>query len=47
MNNMQFLHQLVGVARKAGNIIMQIYATDFVVHGKEDNSPVTEADDGV
>ncbi len=32
------------VARKAGEAILEIYARDFEVENKADNSPVTEAD---
>jgi 3'(2'), 5'-bisphosphate nucleotidase len=42
-------HELLGsvsiLARRAGLVIMQIYATDFSVREKNDASPVTEADD--
>jgi len=33
------------LAIDAGAVIMEIYNTDFEVRGKEDNSPVTEADE--
>jgi 3'(2'), 5'-bisphosphate nucleotidase len=33
------------IARRAGDAIMAVYATDFAVHGKADASPVTEADE--
>lgn len=39
------LEDLIPVAREAGRIIMEIYATDFAVRGKNDASPVTEADE--
>lgn len=39
------LEQLLPLARAAGEIILDIYATDFAVRGKKDNSPVTEADE--
>jgi len=32
------------IARRAGNLIMQYYATDFAVERKSDDSPVTIAD---
>ncbi|MAI11606.1 MAG: 3'(2'),5'-bisphosphate nucleotidase [Rhodospirillaceae bacterium TMED167] len=35
----------VAVARAAGDVIMEIYNTDFDVHSKDDGSPVTEADE--
>lgn len=36
--------QLISIAKKAGDAIMEIYARDFSVETKEDNSPLTEAD---
>jgi 3'(2'), 5'-bisphosphate nucleotidase len=39
------LEGLIPVAHSAGQVIMKIYATDFAVRGKEDASPVTEADE--
>ncbi len=36
---------LLDVAQEAGREIMKIYATDFEVREKSDNSPVTEADE--
>lgn len=41
----ELLTVLTQVARDAGSIIMSIYATDFTVRGKADDSPVTEADE--
>ena len=38
------LEQLLPIARAAGAAILDIYATDFTVHGKADGSLVTEAD---
>jgi len=38
------LEQLPSIVRRAGQVIMDVYATDFEVRGKEDASPVTEAD---
>lgn len=38
------VHVIVSIARKAGDAIMEIYAKDFDVEYKEDNSPLTEAD---
>ena len=32
------------IALEAAEVVMQVYATDFAVSGKEDDSPVTEAD---
>lgn len=39
------LERLIPVARAAGHVILDIYATDFEVRGKGDASPVTEADE--
>lgn len=36
---------LIEVTREAGQVIMDIYNTDFEVRGKSDDSPVTEADE--
>jgi 3'(2'), 5'-bisphosphate nucleotidase len=33
------------LARAAGELILQVYATDFAVRGKADHSPVTAADE--
>lgn len=44
-NRTELLNILTQVARDAGSVIMAIYATDFEVRGKDDNSPVTEADE--
>lgn len=38
------LVEVIHVVRCAGDMIMEIYATDFSVSGKADASPVTEAD---
>lgn len=45
MNQTQLLEELIAVARHAGDVIMKIYATDFAVHEKRDDSPVTAADE--
>ncbi len=39
------LENITDLARNAGSVIMAVYATDFSVRGKDDNSPVTEADE--
>lgn len=39
------LDEVVSITRAAGALIMAVYATDFAVRGKEDASPVTEADE--
>ena len=38
------LPNIISVAHEAGAAIMKVYATDFDVAHKDDNSPVTEAD---
>ena len=39
------LEKVVAITRQAGDVVMQVYSTDFAVRGKEDASPVTEADE--
>jgi len=39
------LDELATIARRAGDEILAVYATDFTVRGKADASPVTEADE--
>jgi len=39
------LEQLIQVVRGAGALVMEVYATDFAVRGKDDASPVTAADE--
>lgn len=38
------LELLIPLIRKAGEVVMDVYDSDFTVRGKEDASPVTEAD---
>jgi len=38
------MHNVIGIAKKAGETIMQIYHKDFSVEVKEDQSPLTKAD---
>lgn len=45
MSDADLLESITKVAREAGDLILQVYATDFAVRGKEDASPVTEADE--
>lgn len=40
----ELLEALVPIVREAGELVMQVYATDFDVENKRDASPVTEAD---
>ncbi|WP_395699578.1 3'(2'),5'-bisphosphate nucleotidase CysQ [Aquabacterium sp.] len=39
------LNGIADIARAAGQVVMAVYATDFAVRGKNDASPVTEADE--
>ena len=39
------LNAVANIARRAGALIMAVYATDFAVRGKADTSQVTEADE--
>lgn len=45
MEKQALLDAVNKISRNAGAVIMQIYATGFTVRGKEDSSPVTEADE--
>ena len=45
MTDTELLESVTQIARRAGDVILQIYATDFSVRGKDDASPVTEADE--
>lgn len=40
-----WLQGLARITRDAGALILDIYRTDFAVRGKQDQSPVTEADE--
>ena len=42
--NLQDMHNVITIAKQAGETIMQIYQKDFSVEYKEDQSPLTEAD---
>ncbi|WP_119293189.1 3'(2'),5'-bisphosphate nucleotidase CysQ [Azohydromonas sediminis] len=41
----ELLDAVVQITRDAGRVILEVYATDFAVRGKDDASPVTEADE--
>jgi 3'(2'), 5'-bisphosphate nucleotidase len=41
----QLLDAVAQITRDAGRLILEVYATDFAVRGKDDASPVTEADE--
>jgi 3'(2'), 5'-bisphosphate nucleotidase len=45
MDSAELLEGLAALARQAGAVVMEVYATDFAVRGKGDASPVTEADE--
>ena len=42
--NLTDMHNIIAIAKQAGEKIMQIYQKDFSVEYKEDQSPLTEAD---
>ena len=42
--NLEDMKKIITIVKKAGETIMQIYAKDFSVEYKEDQSPLTEAD---
>ena len=44
MNYAEFVEPLVRLAREAGDAILEVYATDFDVQSKQDESPLTQAD---
>jgi 3'(2'), 5'-bisphosphate nucleotidase len=44
MEHIALKNELIGIARRAGAVIMDIYRRDFSAGQKSDRSPVTEAD---
>jgi 3'(2'), 5'-bisphosphate nucleotidase len=44
MLNQIDIQEIVSIAKQAGDAIMEIYAQDFIIEYKEDQSPLTEAD---
>lgn len=38
------VQEILRIAKKAGEVIMEVYGGDFIVEEKEDRSPLTEAD---
>jgi len=44
MENTELLEPIVALAREAGDAILEVYATDFDVQAKADESPLTQAD---
>ena len=44
MNYAELVEPVVALARAAGDAILEVYATDFDVQAKDDQSPLTQAD---
>lgn len=44
VRNDQYLDHVIAIAKQAGAAILQVYATDFSVKRKSDDSPLTQAD---
>jgi 3'(2'), 5'-bisphosphate nucleotidase len=44
MNITDLVEPIVALARQAGDAILEVYATDFDVQAKDDESPLTQAD---
>ncbi len=44
MNYVELIEPIVDLARKAGDAILEVYASDFDVQSKDDESPLTQAD---
>ena len=40
----RWLEEVAAIVRRAGEVVMSVYCTAFLVQGKADDSPVTEAD---
>ncbi len=45
LEKLALLHAVEAIARRAGQVILRVYGTDFTVHHKTDRSPVTSADE--
>jgi 3'(2'), 5'-bisphosphate nucleotidase len=45
LDRQQLLESLLPIVRLGGKAVMEVYRTEFEVRGKEDASPVTEADE--
>ena len=45
MTHLELLAHITAIAQEAGAAAMQVYASDFEVRAKADQSPVTEADE--
>ncbi|MCK0508131.1 3'(2'),5'-bisphosphate nucleotidase CysQ [Aromatoleum anaerobium] len=39
------LEEVIAITRRAGEVVLEVYGSDFTVRGKDDSSPVTEADE--
>jgi 3'(2'), 5'-bisphosphate nucleotidase len=44
MNYAELIEPIAALARQAGDAILEVYATDFDVQSKDDESPLTQAD---
>jgi 3'(2'), 5'-bisphosphate nucleotidase len=44
-STLDLLNSVLDITRAAGRVILEVYGTDFAVRGKDDASPVTEADE--
>lgn len=44
MNYSEFIEPIIALARSAGDAILEVYASDFDVQSKDDESPLTQAD---
>ena len=44
MNFAELVDPIVALARESGDAILEVYATDFDVQSKDDESPLTQAD---
>jgi 3'(2'), 5'-bisphosphate nucleotidase len=44
MNYVELIEPIVALSRQAGNAILEVYASDFDVQSKDDESPLTQAD---
>jgi 3'(2'), 5'-bisphosphate nucleotidase len=44
MNFAELVEPIVALSRQAGDAILEVYATDFDVQAKDDDSPLTQAD---
>lgn len=45
MPKAELLERLLPAVHRAGEVVLEVYASDFEVRGKDDASPVTEADE--